>query len=88
MALDLTSGLLITRKPDDETHGNHLRAPVIGIRDLRLKAAGKRPRMPMATKAKMPMATVTSTREKPRAAAEEESGCLMARKNWSSGPRR
>jgi hypothetical protein len=41
MAIDITSGLLITRKPEDEIHGNHLRAPLIGIRDLRLKAAGK-----------------------------------------------
>src|SRR5688500_6626112 len=41
MAIDITSGLLITRKPEDETHGNHLRTPLIGIRDLRLKAAGK-----------------------------------------------
>jgi len=41
MSIDITSGLLLTRKPEDETHGNHLRAPLIGIRDLRLKAAGK-----------------------------------------------
>jgi hypothetical protein len=41
MANDITSGLLLTRKAEDETHGNHLRAPHIAIRDLRLKAAGK-----------------------------------------------
>ena len=41
MANDITSGLLLTRKVEAETHGNHLRAPHIAIRDLRLKAAGK-----------------------------------------------
>ncbi|MDP1651029.1 MAG: hypothetical protein Q8M01_22955 [Rubrivivax sp.] len=44
MATDITSGLLLTRKLENETHGNHLRAPHIGVRDLHLKASGKRSR--------------------------------------------
>lgn len=42
MTVTLQSGLLITRKVDGEKHGNHVRPPQIGIRDLRLKASGKR----------------------------------------------
>jgi hypothetical protein len=39
--MDIDSSALITLLPDDETHGNHLRAPAIGIVDLHVKMSGK-----------------------------------------------
>jgi hypothetical protein len=39
--MDIDSSALLTLLPDDETHGNHLRAPSIGILDLRMTASGK-----------------------------------------------
>ncbi len=38
--MDIDGNLLITRGPEGETHGNHMRAPYIGIADLQLSCSG------------------------------------------------
>jgi len=59
--MDLNATLLVTRAPEAETHGNHLRAPSIGINDLRLTAAGKSSRLHLPEGAPKPPGTRTGS---------------------------